>query len=123
MPMLMPDAYHHPALFWLLSKEPLFRKETMSSKIRCKFVVTSIVDDGHSEALKHVTLEARYDDKLPEDQKFMQYTPSGKLTAAISNPRALEQLAVGREFYLDLTPCIEEQPPAPAAPESVVPPQ
>ena len=82
--------------------------------IRCKFVVTSVKPDGHSEGLKHVTLEARYDDTLPEDQKFMQFTPSGKLETAISNPRALEQLAIGREFYLDLKPCIAELPPAPS---------
>lgn len=68
-------------------------------KIRAKFEVISI---EHGT----VVMEPRYDETVPEDQRFCEATPWGKLEMSISNPLALEQLKPGLAFYLDLVPVL-----------------
>jgi hypothetical protein len=46
----------------------------------------------------------------PENDQFFKYTPSGQLRLGTVNRAAADQLHVGLEYYLDLTPA-----PAPAA--------
>lgn len=65
-------------------------------KTRCKFKVTN------------------YDPSIEEDRKFSASTPTGKMTFACENPRVLEDLALGQDFYVDLVP-VEPEPPARAA--------
>lgn len=71
-------------------------------KIRAKFEVIS-VENGT------VTMEPRYDETIPEDQRFNEATPWGKLEMSINNPLALEQLKPGRAFYLDLVPVEDDK--------------
>lgn len=91
--------------------------------ITCKFTVTSITPDGSNPDMKHIRMDARYDESLPEDRRFSKWTPNGSLTLTITNPAANEQIVVGREFYLTLMPCIEAMTPTPigACPDSPVP--
>jgi hypothetical protein len=74
--------------------------------IRCKFKVMSVQDNGSTEShtSKKVTLSTQYDPSLPEDQRFTRWTPTGTLDVVIDNPVALAQLAVGADYYVDLTP-------------------
>lgn len=65
--------------------------------IRAKFEVISV--EG-----TEVVMEPRYDETIPEDQRFNEATPWGKLEMFVNNPAALEQLQPGRVFYLDLIP-------------------
>jgi hypothetical protein len=65
--------------------------------VRAKFEVISVENET-------VTMEPRYDESIPEDQRFCEATPWGKLEMFVNNPAALEQLQPGRVFYLDLVP-------------------
>lgn len=73
--------------------------------IRAKFEVVDLLGEEKST----VVLEPRYDETLPEDQRFCDATPWGKLEMFVNNPAALEQLQIGRKFYLDLVPVEMEQ--------------
>ncbi len=76
--------------------------------VRAKFQVVSITEhEGWSG--KTVHLAPRYDERIPEDRRFAQATPSGTLEMTVDNPAALAELALGRTFYLDFTPI---DPPA-----------
>lgn len=82
------------------------------STVRAKFTVTDRTKHA-SYSGEEVVLHPMYDSSIPEDQRFAQTTPSGKLTMHVDNPTALEELALGRIFYLDFTP-VEPMPgPAP----------
>lgn len=76
--------------------------------IRCKFQVMEITENHYNNMAnppaKRVKLEARYEDKIPEDQRFYSSTPSGSLDFVTNNPLALAELTLGRSFYIDLTP-------------------
>lgn len=50
-----------------------------------------------------VRLETQYDPTIPEDQRFCKATPSGHIEMWVDNPPALEQLALGKTFYVDFT--------------------
>ena len=74
--------------------------------VRAKFTVVELRryswDQGRSA---EVVLQPQYDQSIPEDRRFCEATPSGKFAMRVDNPKALEQLALGRVFYIDLTPC------------------
>jgi hypothetical protein len=53
-------------------------------------------------------LEPRYDESIPEDKRFSTATPSGKLILQVNNPPVVDQLELGKVFYLDLIPVEKE---------------
>jgi hypothetical protein len=65
---------------------------------------------------RELTFEARYDDKIPEDQRFQKATPWGQLTMTVDNPAALAQFMIGDHYYLDFKRVPREEP-APVATE------
>lgn len=73
--------------------------------IRAKFKVTSVelfsVDPSNPSA--RVKMQPICDAKIPEDLLFMKYTPSGAFEMTVTNPKVLDQLKPGSEFYVDLT--------------------
>jgi hypothetical protein len=73
--------------------------------IRAKFVVTSVTtyetSGDASSAL--ITLQPRYDSKIPEDQRFAEATPSGKLEMNVTIKPVIDQFKPGKVFYLDFT--------------------
>lgn len=77
----------------------------MTQTIRAKFAVTR--HTRHSGGSETVTLEPRYD-PIPEHPAVLQVHADGRLEMTLNNPGALRVLmpdgALGREFYLDLTP-------------------
>ena len=76
--------------------------------VRAKFVVSGITDKGPYNP-KIVTLSAQYDMSIPEDRRFQKATPWGEIQLHIDNPAAVDQLKIGKGYYVDLTPC--EEPP------------
>lgn len=71
--------------------------------IRAKFEVVNVQQhDAAGQAT--VTLEPRYDEAIPEDQRFCEATPWGKLEMFINNPVVIQALQTGQKFYLDLVP-------------------
>lgn len=45
-----------------------------------------------------------YDNNVAEDIRFCKATPSGFAEFQIDNPKAAEQLVVGKYYYVDFTP-------------------
>lgn len=45
-----------------------------------------------------------YDQKIAEDVSFQKATPSGFAEYQIDNPKAAEQLVIGKHYYVDFTP-------------------
>jgi hypothetical protein len=75
--------------------------------IRCKFRCESIQQftaDTPSQKSRLITFRAIVDGSVPEDEAFTKYTPSGCFQVTIDNPRALEVLEAGLDYYLDLSP-------------------
>ncbi len=76
--------------------------------VRAKFAVINIVtkawgpQPGQSTSFVH--LEPRYDESIPEDQRFQKATPSGHIEMQIDNPAAVAILVPGKQFYVDFTP-------------------
>ncbi len=75
----------------------------MERKVRAKFTVSSITDNANVNS-KTVRLTTLYDNTIAEDQRFYDATPTGDLTMVVNNPRALELLVLGRQFYVDFLP-------------------
>lgn len=77
----------------------------MDAVVRAKFVVTEVQtrEWGHHKQTD-ITLEARGESSLPEDKRFHEATPQGKLTMTVTNPAALGHLKAGKIFYLDFVP-------------------
>ncbi len=72
--------------------------------VRAKFRVTSITEfEGGYNGAKIVKLDCRYDQAIPEDQRFFDATPSGHVEMYINNPKALEQFKLGKTFYADFS--------------------
>jgi hypothetical protein len=47
----------------------------------------------------------QYDTKVCEEDKgFQKATPSGMAEFQIDNPKASEQLVIGKAYYFDITP-------------------
>lgn len=68
--------------------------------VRAKVTCESIVDNA-------VTFRTEYEPdtaKDTENARFTVATPWGEIRLGIDNPAALEQFAMGHEYYVDFTP-------------------
>jgi hypothetical protein len=74
--------------------------------VRGKFKVTEITKNHCNPEAARVTLDAVYSQN-PEDQSYSAATPSAKIEMSVSNPSAVEKLALGKSFYVDFT-AVEE---------------
>lgn len=68
---------------------------TVRAKLHLKSMTT------HEWGGKTLRFETRYDDTIPEDLRFQKATPSGHVELQIDNPAALEQFALGEDYYVD----------------------
>jgi len=66
----------------------------------CKFACTGITDHGHST--RTVKLETRYDDTLPDDQRFSRATPYGAMEFGLQNPALEGFFAPGATYYIEI---------------------
>jgi hypothetical protein len=71
--------------------------------VRAKFKVTAIKAFDWSSVIKEITLTPQYDHTIEEDRRFFDSTPSGEFRMNVNNPKAIEQLVLGKTFYIDLT--------------------
>ena len=75
--------------------------------IRCKMNLTHVV--GQSWGGIRAFFNCQYDPKLiAEDITFQKATPSGQAEFQIDNPKAVEQLIIGQDYYVDFTPVPKE---------------
>ena len=82
--------------------------------VRGKFRVQKVAKTcWGTEGSAEITFGAEYDPTIAEDKKYAQATPSGSITMYVDNPKAVEQLTIGKYFYVDFT----EVPKAVAAGE------
>lgn len=72
--------------------------------VRAKFQVTAVTQYSGDSSARNIKLEPRYDESIPEDRRFAVATPSGELTMYVNNAAAVEELKLGKTFYLDFTP-------------------
>lgn len=74
-------------------------------KTRCKFRCNQIVKSvSGSEIVYTAQFNAVHNDS-PENKEFFKWTPSGSLSVGVYSDDRFE---VGKEYYLDITPCEEE---------------
>jgi len=66
--------------------------------VRAKFVLNEKRELTHTTEL---VFETQYDEDTPEDMRFELATPTGKIQMNCNNPKALEQLRVGKAYYVD----------------------
>ena len=76
------------------------RKDKVKIMTRCKFKAESVTtfEGGASVELFPVHSGS------PENEKFYQYTPGGKLSLQVLNPETARQFVPGKEYYIDITP-------------------
>lgn len=69
--------------------------------IRAKVRVTEVTPHGTGQT---VVLTPQHDTSIPEEQRFSQATPSGRLELQVENAFMVAALSLGQEFYIDITP-------------------
>lgn len=78
------------------------RRRAMS--VRAKFRLDERAEVTWNKTGRRFKFTAVCDDGTPENQKFAKYTPSGTFEMFVDNPAVIEQLVLGKQYYLDLTP-------------------
>jgi hypothetical protein len=73
-------------------------------QVRAKMEVVEVA--RNSWGGRKVTLQPRYDQAIPEDQRFQKATPSGSIEMLIDNPPVAEYFEqnLGKQFYVDFSP-------------------
>lgn len=99
-------AEEHAAMVSELVTTVLRARERRIMGVRAKFRVDEIRTHAwnNGAGAKTVVLVPSYDQSIPEDRRFYDATPTGRFEMLVNNPAALDQLALGQYFYIDLTP-------------------
>ena len=61
------------------------------------------VDGKYEECLKVSVVFIPVGDDSPENKLFWDATPQGRIEFTYMNPEALEELVLGKEYYVDFT--------------------
>ncbi len=88
-----------------LPKEP-----TPPPTVRAKFRLNSYdtqLDYRTKEELRSLKLSVVIDDS-EENKSFFRYTPTGHIEMGVLNQAAWKHFELGKEFYVDFTPCSTE---------------
>jgi len=67
--------------------------------VRSKMHLVSITEHEHGG--NTLRFETRYDDTIPEDQRFQKATPTGYIEMQIDNPSAYAMFEIGKDYYVD----------------------
>lgn len=67
----------------------------------CKFRCAEVDDLGCGS--QDVRLDALYDENLPGDQRFAQYTPTGSMTMRITNPSLMGFFVAGESYLIEVS--------------------
>ena len=74
--------------------------------VRAKFYVERVEHVHTSQpdrACANITMKPVYADS-PENKTWSRYTPNGKLEMTVTNPVAIEQLEIGKAYFLTFDP-------------------
>lgn len=79
--------------------------------IRAKFRLTEwknsagsrYVDGKYEECIKATLTFIPVGDDSPENKKFWDATPSGRIEIGFVNPEAIEEMKLLKEYYVDFT--------------------
>lgn len=71
--------------------------------VRGKFVLREVIRYSFGGDSRELVFYAQYDPDLPEDQRYAEATPSGKIEMNVDNPAALAQFELGKAYYVDFT--------------------
>ena len=77
--------------------------------IRAKFRLDEQANLTQGKKDGKYTIKANYKfnavaDDTPENKLFWEWTPSGQIVLSCVNPDVLEELEIGKEYYVDFTP-------------------
>ena len=61
-----------------------------------------MVDGVYEECIKVSIVLIPVGDDSPENKLFWEATPQGRIEFTYMNPEALEELVLGREYYVDI---------------------
>lgn len=71
--------------------------------IRAKMVLENVIPYAYGGA--KAIFRCQYDTKISEeDRGFQKATPTGMAEYQIDNPKATEQLVIGKAYYFDISP-------------------
>lgn len=76
----------------------------MKTTVRAKMVVGEVKNVVNGSYITLGVVGATSE----ENKKFFQFTPSGSLTLGLVKPEQAAQFKPGAEFYIDLTPVVQE---------------
>jgi len=71
--------------------------------IRGKFTVQAHKKNHYYPTQTEITLGAIYDTTIPEDQRYSEATPSGRIEMTVKESVA-EHFPLGKQFYVDFVP-------------------
>lgn len=92
------------AKFYVHSKSLSKYTRTDQTQVDAALVTFKAV---HAKTVDQAGKFVSYEQTCEENKLFGQFTPSGELTMFIVNPCAHEQLEVGAEYFLDISPAPE----------------
>ncbi len=73
----------------------------MTTKTLCLFRCTSVKTyEKGFEGVRQYEFWAQYDDNIPEEKRFAQATPSGKVEITVDNPAVTYE--VGKKYYFTI---------------------
>ena len=71
--------------------------------VRAKFQLQEITINYWDKSSRKLVFRAAYDTSIPEDQRFFGATPTGEFSMLVNNPKAIEQLELGKYYYFDIS--------------------
>lgn len=75
------------------------------AKFRCVEKTSRTSSSGYGDPKPVDTEEVKFQAVMGDENKeWSKWTPSGSLSMSITNPAALEQFVVGKDYFLDFTP-------------------
>ncbi len=69
---------------------------SVRAKMKCESIEVDSDGAGRVELVPVI-------DGSPENEQFYQYTPGGRLSLSTINKAAIEQFALGKQFYIDIS--------------------
>jgi hypothetical protein len=73
-------------------------------QVRCKFQLISIKEVSWNFDAREFCFQARYDERIEEDRRFMKASPMGEFTVMVDNPAVIEHYKLGHFYYFDSSP-------------------
>lgn len=77
--------------------------------MRAKFKVIAVTTHESDITSRIVKLRCEHDGSIPEDGQLPIAAPSGYIEILINDPAAIEELELGRSFYVDFIPLKNEE--------------